>query len=116
MKELLVDEQSPIPKERFLILPLDITTPHELPFPVYTERVDTTFPGTTTTGNTSESVAATHLRSNPIAHFTSAFLRRTRTVMREFGKDAMELVITLIFKSLPFLYFAVTHYVVLKIT
>ena len=98
MKELLVDEQAPVPKERFLILPLDITTPHELPFPVYTERVDTTFPSTTTTTtttawNSTGSVAATHLRSNPVVHFTSAFLRRTRTVMREFGKDAMELVI-----------------------
>jgi len=67
------------------MLPLDITTPHELPFPVYQKSVDPAFSITA-----SPSIAQEHFKS-PVAHFTSAFLERTREVMLQFGKDAMEL-------------------------
>ncbi|THG94757.1 hypothetical protein EW145_g8080, partial [Phellinidium pouzarii] len=52
VKELLIDaaltgtgtvNSTGIPLSRFLLLPLDITTPHELPFPLYAERVDPFF-------------------------------------------------------------------------
>jgi len=68
-----------------MMLPLDITTPHELPFPDYQKVVDPTFsstaPPTMTQG---------HLKS-PVTQFTSAFLEKTREMMVQFGKDAMEL-------------------------
>lgn len=63
------------------MLPLDITTPHELPFPYYTTEVDPTF-GSPNAGD----AITSHL-----VKFTSAFFERTREVMLQFGKDAMEL-------------------------
>jgi hypothetical protein len=71
-----------IPLDRFLLLPLDITTPHELPFPVYQQHVDNAFQSTASPSNPD--------RKPPIQHFTSCFFERTREVMLEFGKDAME--------------------------
>ena len=61
---------------------MDITTLHELPFPLYISRVDPAF------DPVKLSVAAD---KDPMQHFTSAFLQRTREIMRGFGKDAMEL-------------------------
>ena len=91
VKELLTD--GTVPLERFLLLPLDITTPHELCFPNYAEVVDQSFaPGTKSLPE----------RKSPLVHFTSAFLERTREVMREFGKDAMEYVSSFTFLSLCF--------------
>lgn len=69
--------------DRFLLLPLDITTPHELPFPVYVDRVDPRFEGLMKPSSADG--------KNSITHFTSSFLEHTRTVMLQFGKDAMEL-------------------------
>lgn len=82
VKELLIpmSSQLGLPLERFLLLPLDITTPHELPFPVYTKRVDPAF----------QQLSA-GVGKKPITHFTSSFLEQTREVMLQFGKDAMEL-------------------------
>lgn len=71
-----------LPLSRVLILPLDITTPHELSFPLYAQRIDTGF------RPDRPSIAA---GKSPITHFSSAFLQRTREVMLEFGNDAMEL-------------------------
>lgn len=71
-----------IPLDRFLLMPLDITTPHELPFPTYQERVDKTF--------VSSAKPSTACQKSPLVHFTSSFFERTREVMLEFGKDAME--------------------------
>ncbi|KAJ7755736.1 Inosine/uridine-preferring nucleoside hydrolase domain-containing protein [Mycena maculata] len=72
-----------LPLDRFVLLPLDITTPHELPFPFYKEKVDPSF----------ETSAAPSDGTNkpPLTHFTSSFLEKTREVMLQFGKDAMEL-------------------------
>ncbi|KAF5325618.1 hypothetical protein D9611_000107 [Ephemerocybe angulata] len=84
VKRLLVSENlTELPLERFLLLPLDITTPHEIPFPVYRQFVDPSFSTT----------AEPSIASNkaPLTHFTSSFLERTREIMLEFGKDAMEL-------------------------
>lgn len=85
VKELLApSEPLPgIPLDRFLLLPLDITTSHKLPFGVYMERVDPTF----------DSSKRPSLESgkSPLVHFTSSFLERTREVMLDFGVDAMEL-------------------------
>ncbi|KAK7472934.1 hypothetical protein VKT23_001039 [Stygiomarasmius scandens] len=85
VKELLCphDPASGFPLDRFYMLPLDITTPHELPFPVYKTKVDPAF----------ESAAKPSLAldKSPLAHFTSSFLEQTRVVMLQFGKDAMEL-------------------------
>ncbi|KAG5220049.1 nucleoside hydrolase [Salix suchowensis] len=85
--ELLTPKDShPLPHfplERFFLLPLDITTPHELRFPYYKETVDPTFHSTV--------VPSVPLGKSPLTHFTSSFLERTREVMLEFGKDAMEL-------------------------
>lgn len=86
MKELLVDDGG-LPLDRFLLLPLDITTPHELKFPFYTTSVDSTFTLGGVGQHSQESVG-----NSPLVHFSSAFLERTREVMREFGKDAMEYV------------------------
>jgi hypothetical protein len=72
-----------LPLDRFLLLPLDITTPHELPFPTYKERVDPAFDSTAKPSDGSA--------KPPLPHFTSAFLERTREIMCSFGKDAMEL-------------------------
>ncbi|KAI0036921.1 nucleoside hydrolase [Vararia minispora EC-137] len=71
-----------IPLSRTLILPLDITTKHELPFPAYATHIDPTFvPHTPSVPD----------GKHPLRHFASAFLHRTRDVMRGFGKDALEL-------------------------
>lgn len=72
-----------IPLDRFLLIPLDITTPHELPFPLYKEIVDPTFENTKFPSISGD--------KSSIAHFTSSFLERTREIMLAFGKDAMEL-------------------------
>jgi hypothetical protein len=73
-----------LPLDRFILLPLDITTPHELPFPHYKAYVDPSFESSVW-----PSVAG--LGKSPLTHFTSSFLERTREIMLEFGKDAMEL-------------------------
>lgn len=78
VKELLCDSPG-LPLDRFVLLPLDITTPHELPFAVYREQVDPLF-----------QLPSAPTRS-PLTHFTSSFLEQTRVVMLQFGKDAMEL-------------------------
>lgn len=85
VKELLMPSRPELglPLDRFFLLPLDITTPHELPFPVYQTRVDPSFSNMNT-----PSVAG---EKKPLTHFTSSFLEHTRTVMLQFGKDAMEL-------------------------
>ncbi|KAJ8689741.1 hypothetical protein PTI98_012611 [Pleurotus ostreatus] len=86
-QELLTPKDShPLPHfplDRFFLLPLDITTPHELRFPYYKETVDPTFHST--------AVPSVPSAKTPLTHFTSSFLERTREVMLEFGKDAMEL-------------------------
>jgi len=82
VKELLLSD-SGLPLDRFVLLPLDITTPHELPFPLYHSKVDPNF------GSPTNPSIASH--KSPLAHFTSSFLERTREIMLQFGKDAMEL-------------------------
>ncbi|EPQ57468.1 nucleoside hydrolase [Gloeophyllum trabeum ATCC 11539] len=72
-----------LPIERFLLLPLDITTPHELPFPLYKKLVDPTFHSTEFPSKPEE--------KPPVHHFTSSFMERSRELMLQFGKDAMEL-------------------------
>ncbi|TFY76348.1 hypothetical protein EWM64_g7659, partial [Hericium alpestre] len=71
-----------LPLSRMLLLPLDITTNHELSFPFYQKRVDPSF---------SRETPSSPEGKPPLTHFTSAFFRRTREVMLTFGKDAMEL-------------------------
>jgi len=85
VKDLLLslNSRSALPLDRFLLLPLDITTPHELPFLIYKQKVDPTFDSTAL-----PSVAGS---KTPLVHFTSSFLERTREIMLRFGKDAMEL-------------------------
>ncbi|KAK0212389.1 nucleoside hydrolase [Desarmillaria ectypa] len=85
VKELLMPSKPELglPLDRFFLLPLDITTPHELPFLIYQARVDPSFSNMNT-----PSVAG---EKKPLTHFTSSFLEHTRTVMLQFGKDAMEL-------------------------
>lgn len=85
VRELLEpsDHSKGLPLDRFLLVPLDITTPHELPFPFYETRVDPTFAST-------KGPSSDHNKA-PLIHFTSAFFDRTREVMLAFGKDAMEL-------------------------
>jgi hypothetical protein len=86
VKELLLpsDPETGIPLNRFILNPLDLTTPHELPFPIYKEKVDSSL----------ESSAAPSVGSwekPPLTHFTSSFLEMTREIMLGFGKDAMEM-------------------------
>lgn len=86
VKELILDDsRTGLPLDRFILLPLDITTPHELPFAkAYKKYVDPEFDNTK---NPSQPVG-----KSPITHFTSSFLERTRELMIEYGlKDAMEL-------------------------
>ena len=71
------------PRERFILVPLDVTTPHEIPFSDYKAEVDPEFENTSSPSNPTG--------KPPLLHFTSAFLERTREVMLSFGKDAMEL-------------------------
>lgn len=79
---MLISPTTRLPLARVLLLPLDITSTHLLPFSSYTARIDPSFatdrPPVLTT-------------KTPLTHFTSAFLRRTRSVMRAYGRDAMEL-------------------------
>lgn len=82
VNEVLISPTTRLPLARVLLLPLDITTNHLLPFFSYTSRIDPAF----AIDRPSVPTAKTHL-----THFTSAFLRRTRGVMRAYGKDAMEL-------------------------
>lgn len=72
-----------LPSGRVVLLPLDITTIHEIPFPFYIRHVDPTFESTR-----KPSIPST---KSPLVHFSSSFFERTREVMIEFGKDAMEL-------------------------
>ena len=85
VKELLISTplHQGLPLNRFVLLPLDITTPHELPFPEYKRDVDPAF-------HNSSLPSISHNKS-PLTHFTSSFLERTREIMLQFGKDAMEL-------------------------
>ncbi|KAI0630323.1 nucleoside hydrolase [Trametes polyzona] len=85
VKELLVpsDPGHAFPLERFVLLPLDITTPHELSFPHYKAAVDPAFESTASPSRPEGKA--------PLVHFTSSFLERTREIMVGFGKDAMEL-------------------------
>ncbi|PSR79656.1 hypothetical protein PHLCEN_2v6957 [Hermanssonia centrifuga] len=85
VRELLTPDPPAIglPLDRFLLVPLDITTPHEIPFPFYQTYIDKNILSTKRPSNPDE--------KPPITHFTSSFLERTREVMILFGKDAMEL-------------------------
>ncbi|KAF8160940.1 Inosine/uridine-preferring nucleoside hydrolase domain-containing protein [Crassisporium funariophilum] len=85
VKELLISTHlhGGLPRDRFLMLPLDVTTPHELPFTVYKEVVDHAFQNT--------SRPSVQSSKPPVTHFTSSFFERTREIMLQFGKDAMEL-------------------------
>ncbi|EGO25563.1 hypothetical protein SERLADRAFT_465909 [Serpula lacrymans var. lacrymans S7.9] len=85
VEEVLVpsDPNQGIPLDRFILLPLDITTVHDLPFPSYKEKIDPHFESTA-----SPSIAA---MKTPICHFTSSFFEKTREVMAFYGKDVMEL-------------------------
>ncbi|KAL8287016.1 hypothetical protein RQP46_004022 [Phenoliferia psychrophenolica] len=66
------------------ILPLDITTPHTMPFDLYTSLVDPYFFDTT---KPSEPTS-----KSPLVHFTSSFLEGTRETIRRFSTlDRMEL-------------------------
>ncbi|KAF8621538.1 hypothetical protein AX15_007710 [Amanita polypyramis BW_CC] len=77
------EEEVALPLDRFLLLTLDITSDHELPFPLYQRLVDPTF---------STSIQPSIQKDKaPLTHFTSSFLERTREVMAQFGKDGMEL-------------------------
>ncbi|KAJ7690629.1 Inosine/uridine-preferring nucleoside hydrolase domain-containing protein [Mycena rosella] len=89
VKKLLIQDadidssQILLPLDRFILLPLDITTPHELPFPFYKENIDPSFETSAMPSDSSN--------KSPLTHFTSSFLEQTRVVMLQFGKDAMEL-------------------------
>ena len=80
--EVLTSSTTRIPPERVLLLPLDITSSHVLPFVTYSTHVDPTFATDT------PSIQA---GKRPLTHFSSAFLRRMRHVMRAHGLDGMEL-------------------------
>ena len=86
MKQLLLssNEDLRLPLDRFLLLPLDITTLHELPFNVYQQEVDSAF-------QSASEAPSDGSDKIPIVHFTSSFLESTREVMVSYGKDAMEL-------------------------
>lgn len=77
------DPGSGFPLERFLMLPLDVTTPHEFSFPLYKSKVDRTFDSTASPSDGSV--------KSPLVHFTSSVFERTREIMLHFGKDAFEL-------------------------
>ena len=82
----LLDPATPehgIPRERFYLLPLDVTTSHELPFPFYQANVDPTFKDTKHPSDPQS--------KPPLVHFISTFFERAREVMISFGKDTMEL-------------------------
>ncbi|KAF8629242.1 hypothetical protein AX17_005821 [Amanita inopinata Kibby_2008] len=86
VRELLLPSdngETRLPLDRFLLLSLDITTNHELPFPLYKDKVDPWF--------FSSLRPSVEMDKSPMTHFTSSFLERTREIMVKFGKDAMEL-------------------------
>lgn len=71
------------PRERFILVPLDVTALHEMPFSAYKAEIDPEFENTSNPSNPAG--------KPPLVHFTSAFLERVREVMLSFGKDVMEL-------------------------
>ncbi|KAK2467831.1 hypothetical protein APHAL10511_000126 [Amanita phalloides] len=77
------DGETCLPLDRFLLLSLDITTDHELSFPLYQKLVDPSFSSSLQPSMPSDKA--------PLHHFTSSFLEQTREVMIQFGKDGMEL-------------------------
>ncbi|KAH7909966.1 nucleoside hydrolase [Hygrophoropsis aurantiaca] len=85
VKELLTppEPELGLPLERFVLLPLDITTSHELPFTLYKDKIDPDFDSTLRPSDASA--------KSPICHFTSSFLERTREVLLAYNMDAMEL-------------------------
>lgn len=85
VRELLTPDvpEDSIPLDRFLLLPLDITTSHQLTFARYTAAVDPRFASTADPSRAED--------KPPLHHFTSAFLERTREIMRAYGTDGMEL-------------------------
>ncbi|KAF8722186.1 hypothetical protein AX14_009981 [Amanita brunnescens Koide BX004] len=86
VRELLLpseDGETRLPLDRFLLLSLDITTEHELSFPLYRQFVDPAF--------SSSSQPSIQGSKAPLQHFTSSILERTREIMLQFGKDGMEL-------------------------
>ncbi|KAF8813675.1 nucleoside hydrolase [Phlegmacium glaucopus] len=86
VKELLIStplHQQGLPLNRFLLLPLDVTTSHELPFPEYKKLIDPAFHNS--------SLPSISRDKSPLTHFTSSFLERTRENMLRFGKDVVEL-------------------------
>ncbi len=86
VRELLLpseDGETRLPLDRFLLLSLDITTDHELSFPLYRELVDSAF--------SSSLQPSVQSGKAPLHHFTSSFLERTREIMLQFGKDGMEM-------------------------
>ncbi|KAH8996418.1 nucleoside hydrolase [Lactarius hatsudake] len=80
--EVLRSETTRLPLERVLLLPLDITRPHTLPFSAYSKYVDPAF---------AEDTPSVLAGKKPLTHFSSAFFRRTRHVMRAHGLGGMEL-------------------------
>ncbi|KIJ67869.1 hypothetical protein HYDPIDRAFT_25334 [Hydnomerulius pinastri MD-312] len=85
-KDLLcpADPERGLPLERVILITLDTTTLHELPFETFYKRyVDPDFD--------SSSKPSVATGKSPITHFTSAFFERTREIMIDFGKDALEL-------------------------
>jgi inosine-uridine nucleoside N-ribohydrolase len=84
-KELLVptDLTSGLPLDRVILAPLDITCSHELPFPYYVQTVDPAFKSTVQPSNADG--------KSPLIHFTSSVFERTREIMLDWGKDALEL-------------------------
>jgi len=77
---VLISPTTRLPLTRVLLVPLDITASHMLPFAGYTARIDSAFVADKPSVPTAKT---------PITHFTSAFLRRARSVMRAYGQDAM---------------------------
>ena len=80
--EVLTSVTSRLPLERVLLLPLDVTCPHMLPFATYSTHVDPSF---------AEDTPSLPAGKTLLTHFTSAFFRRTRHVMRAYGLDGMQL-------------------------
>ncbi|KAF8497657.1 Inosine/uridine-preferring nucleoside hydrolase domain-containing protein [Gautieria morchelliformis] len=85
VKELLHPQEpyKGLPLDRFILLPLDVTTSHELPFAEYKKWVDPGFSDTRSPSEPNDKA--------PLTHFTSSFLERTAEVMRGFGVDAVQL-------------------------
>ncbi|KAF7783052.1 hypothetical protein Agabi119p4_2428 [Agaricus bisporus var. burnettii] len=85
VKELLLspNEKLHLPLNRVNLCTLDLTTTHELPFPVYQRSIDSAFK--------SLLAPSDGITKSPLAHFTSSVLESTREIMLSFGKDAMEL-------------------------